>query len=151
MRSLRGRLRNFAALPAVERGLALRAIGWLLLTRAALVVVPFARLRRWVEARGAAARVAAPDWPMLVRRAVLRAARTIPGSTCLARSLVAERLLRAGGHQARLTIGVARGALARAELGLEAHAWVESGGVLVAGDDADVERYADLVRFGSAG
>jgi hypothetical protein len=142
------RLLSFAALPAPERGLALRAIGWLALARAALVLVSFARLRRWIESRDPPPRPAAqPDWPLFVRRAVLRAARTLPGSTCLARSLVAERLLRAGGHAARLTIGVAPGPVSGAERALDAHAWVESGGVLVAGD-AELERYTQLATFG---
>jgi hypothetical protein len=142
------RLRSFAALSALERGLALRAIGWLALTRAALVLVSFGRLRRWVERGDLPRRPSAPaDWPRSVRRAVSRAARTLPGSTCLAQSLVAERLLRAGGHAARLTLGVARGPVSGAERGLDAHAWVESGGVLVAGD-AELERYTQLATFG---
>jgi hypothetical protein len=142
------RLRSFAALPAPERGLALRAIGWLALARAALVVVSFARLRRWIESRDAPPRAATQaDWPQFVRRAVTRAARTLPGSTCLARALVAEWLLRVGGHPARLTIGVVRGQVSGAERALDAHAWVESGGVLVAGD-ADLERYTHLATFG---
>jgi hypothetical protein len=141
------RLRSFAALSALERGLALRAIGWLALARAALIVMSFAQLRRWVETHDSPSRAAAPDWPHFVRRAVSRAARTLPGSTCLARSLVAERLLHAGGHEARLTIGVARGPVSGAERALDAHAWVESGGVLVSGD-AELERYTHLATFG---
>ena len=141
------RLRSFAALCTLERRLALRAIGWLALARAALILMSFARLRRWAETRDPPPRAAETDWPHHVRRALSRAARTLPGSTCLARSLVAERLLRAGGHAARLTIGVARGPLSGAERTLDAHAWVESGGVLVAGD-AELERYTHLATFG---
>jgi len=152
LKSFRARLRSFGALPAVERRLALRAIGWLVAARAALAVMPFARLQRWVESGATSRRAGSPgavsaEWPHLVRRAVLRAARTMPGSTCLALSLVAERLLRVGGHPARLTLGVVHGPLAGPERALEAHAWVESGGIVVAGD-AGLDRFAPLATFG---
>lgn len=65
----------------------------------------------------------------------------MPGATCLARALAAEWLLRRGGHDARLTIGVASGRNAS----LDAHAWVESGGIVVAGDD--IRRYQRLATF----
>lgn len=170
MRLFLSRLRSFAALPAAERRLALSATGWLLAARVAFALLPFAVIRRWVDS-GAGSSGATPpratplrttpppvgppsaastaEWPHLVRRAVLRAARTMPGSTCLARALVAQRLLRAGGHPAQLTLGVAHGPLAGAERALEAHAWVESGGIFVAGD-AELERYASLASFGGS-
>lgn len=84
-----------------------------------------------------------------------RAGRTLPGSSCLARSLAAARLLRAGGHEATLTIGVARGqgiagdhatGSATGDRILDAHAWASSDGLLVAGD-AELERYLPLARF----
>jgi hypothetical protein len=73
-----------------------------------------------------------------------RAARTFPGASCLVRALVAERMLVSGGHATRLTIGVALAG--NAGVALDAHAWVESGGHIVVGDEA-LERYASLHRF----
>lgn len=107
----------------------------------AVQTVPLGRLRAFIERRRVTAR-RGDDWPRAVRRAMNRAARTIPGSTCLARALAAEWLLRGGGHDALLTIGVARGQGAS----LDAHAWVESGGVVVAGDD-QLGRYQPLATF----
>lgn len=147
------RLRNFAALPAREQRLALTAIAWLALTRVALRVVSFNRVHALVAGpdvaptRTTAAR--GDDGPRAVRRALLRASRSLPGCTCLAQSLVAERLLRRGGHAARLSIGVADTALpGDARVTLDAHAWVESGGVLVTGDDPH-GRYRVLATFGA--
>jgi hypothetical protein len=139
-------LRSFSRLAAGERRLAVRAIAWLAVARVGLHLLPFHRLRALTEGR--AAGDARAEWPRAVRRAVLRASRALPGSSCLAQSLVAERLLRRGGHRARLSIGVAGppgGSASR--IALDAHAWVESGGVLVTGADPR-ERYHLLATFG---
>lgn len=142
------RLRSFSRLPSGERRLALRAIALLAATRIALRLLPFDRVHGLTA--GARARAAAgADWPRAVRRAVLRASRSLPGTRCLAQSLVAERLLIEGGHEPRLTIGVATTAGPdRERVTLDAHAWVESGGVLVTGDDPH-ERYRVLATFGA--
>ena len=60
------------------------------------------------------------------------------------RALVAEWLLRAGGHACRLSLGVAR---AGAD-SVAAHAWVESGAWFVTGD-APAGRYQPLVAYTS--
>ena len=148
------RIATFFRLPSSERRLALRALGWLVVVRVALRVTSFTTIRRYVESQTGSSAASDTDWPRAVRRAGQRAARTFPGSSCLARSLVGELLLRRGGHPATLRIGVAALQLSetvgttRAEL--DAHAWVESGGLLVAGD-ADLSRYTELARFGSDG
>lgn len=134
------RLRSFTRLPRVERDLALRAIGWLVVVRAGLALVSFTRVRALTRRGVRPEPTARAEWPMFVRRAVKRASRSLPGTTCLAQALVAERLLRAGGCDARLSIGVASaimsgGAAPTSRRSLDAHAWVESGGVLVTGDD----------------
>jgi hypothetical protein len=141
------RLRNFSRLSAAEKTLALRAIFWLVLTRAGLRLLPFDRLHTMVAGRPRAGTETDDAWPRAVRRAVLRASRSLPGSSCLAQSLVAERLLRFGGSRARLSIGVAHAGDAP-RVTLDAHAWVESGGVLVTGDDPH-DRYRVLATFGS--
>jgi hypothetical protein len=151
------RLRNFSRLPGPEKTLAVRAIVWLGFTRAGLRVLSFNRLHALMAGSSPVGARAGAEWPRAVRRAVLRASRSLPGSSCLAQSLVAERLLRSGGSRARLSIGVAPvdavnidapDATPAPRVALDAHAWVESGGVLVTGDDPR-ERYRILATFGA--
>jgi hypothetical protein len=140
------RLGTLSSLPSSERALALRALGVLLLVRAGLALLGFRRLRARVD-RWAAGRPgrADNDAARAVRRAVDRAARTVPGSTCLPQALAAELLLRRAGCEARVSIGVAPDGAP-----LDAHAWVESAGLLVTGDAADLGRYRTLLVFGEA-
>ena len=139
------RLRSFAGLPAPERWFVLRALGTLALVRVALRLLPFGTLRTLVD-RLAKAPIAAPDASVAraVRRAVDRAARTIPGSVCLAQALTAELLVRRAGQGARVSIGVAPNGKP-----LDAHAWVESAGIVVAGEIEDLGRYRTLAVFGT--
>lgn len=141
------RLRSFGALTSGDRALALRAILWLGVMRMALPRVSLERLRAWIDER--ASRRAEPPSVSAreIRRAMSRAERTLPGATCLARSLAAELLLRSAGHATRLSIGVANAT--ERELPLDAHAWIESDGVVVAGDAAELGRYTVLVTFSS--
>lgn len=139
------RLATLAALPRSERTLAVRAVCVLVGVRVALAVLSFARVRILVERltqRPSA--VADEGAARAVRRAVDRAARTVPGSVCLSQALTAEFLLRRAGCEVRVSIGVAPdgGPLA-------AHAWVESAGVLVTGDAHDLSRYRPLLVYGT--
>ncbi len=125
--------------------LTVRAIVWLVVMRLALPVVPFRWLRAWIDGKARAAVPHPDNAPLAVRRAMQRATRSV-GGTCLAQAMAAERLLRAGGHETTLTIGVARGEAGA--LPLDAHAWVASGGVIVAGD-GELARYTRLVTYES--
>lgn len=139
------RLATLVALPPSERTLAVRAVCVLVGVRTVLAVLSFARVRalanRLMERSSA---VADERAARAVRRAVDRAARTVPGSACLSQALTAEFLLRRAGCEARVSIGVAPdgGPLA-------AHAWVESAGVLVTGDAQDLSRYRPLLVYGT--
>ncbi len=113
--------------------------------RAGLSVLPFRRLRAFVERAGDANGAEDEHYARAVRRAVGRAARTIPGSACLAQALTAEVLLRRAGRTVRASIGVSCEGRP-----LEAHAWVESAGVLVTGDAEDLGKYQTLLVFGGA-
>lgn len=139
------RLRSFLRLPASERLFAIRALFALALVRLALWLLPFRKVRALVD-RLSRVPLAASDasCARAVRRAVDRAARTIPGSACLAQSVTAEFLLRRAGQIARVSIGVALDGKP-----LEAHAWVESAGVLVTGDSADLGKYRTLTVLGN--
>lgn len=72
-------------------------------------------------------------------RAVSRAARWVPGATCLVRAAALARWLRAHGAPAVLRIGVRREAQA-----LRAHAWVELDGVALDEDAASLRGFALL-------
>jgi hypothetical protein len=139
------RLRSFTSFPPREQWFALRALGALALVRLALWLLPFRGVRVLVDRR-AMSPLAPPDPAVAraVRRAVDRAARTIPGSGCLAQALTAELLLRRGGQAVRVSIGVAPNGTP-----LDAHAWVESAGVLVTGEREDLATYQTLAVFGT--
>jgi len=139
------RLRSFASLSSGDRALALRAILWLGVMRVVLSRLPFKRVRRFIDHRRT--EVDGQATAREIRRAMSRAERTLPGATCLARSLAAEVLLRASGLDSRLSIGVADAGTA--EVPLDAHAWIESEGLVVAGDNEDIERYTVLLTFRS--
>lgn len=107
-------------------------------------LLPFPRLRQLVDWLGRARPGAADEGvARAVRRAVDRAARSMPGSACLDQALTAELLLRRAGQPVRVSIGVAPDGRP-----LDAHAWVESGGFLVTGDTEDLHTYRTLVVFG---
>lgn len=140
------RLQTLALLPSSERRLALRALMVLLGVRLALAALSWRRVRALID-RMATARPARTDEALAraVRRAVDRAARTVPGSACLAQALTAEVLLRRAGCAVRVSIGVAPDGAP-----LDAHAWAESAGILVTGDAGDLARYRTLLRFETA-
>jgi hypothetical protein len=126
------RIRRLAARPPAERALLLRALALLAVTRLALWLRPFAAVRNGLTRYGRPARADSPGIQSVVW-AVDAGSRVIPGSTCLSRALVAQALLRRGGHESTLRLGVASSAAA----GFEAHAWLEdASGVLIGGQEA---------------
>ena len=137
------RLRSLAGMPRGERALALEALWTLALVRAGLRLLSFRRLRARIERAGGAQGAADELQARAVRRAVDRAARTVPGSACLAQALTAEVMLRRAGCAVRTSIGVSHGGRP-----LDAHAWVQSAGVLVTGDAEDLGKYTTLLVFG---
>lgn len=74
-------------------------------------------------------------------RAVEVASRRVPGAdTCLVRALAAQVLLARAGYPTELHIGAIRGPTGA----LAAHAWLESRGQVVIGDDANLPAYTRL-------
>lgn len=130
------RLRRRLALSGGDWRLLLRAFSLTVAIRAALKLVPFRMLRRFVHAKRRPPRPGAPSVDRIAW-AVLASARRVPDATCLTQALVAETLLHRAGHEAVFHLGVARPATGD---GLEAHAWVESGGAIVVGD-GELERF----------
>ncbi|MBK8482337.1 MAG: lasso peptide biosynthesis B2 protein [Proteobacteria bacterium] len=106
------------------------------------VVLRFGRAAAGRRAGPLASASVGGDRVAAIVRAVDRAARALPGaSSCLARALVAQRLLRRAGVAAELRIGVARDG---SRAGLAAHAWVVDGERVLVGDQAQPERYEPL-------
>jgi len=144
------RLTRFLRLPGTERWLALEALAWLALARAAVLTLPF----RWV-----AGRIGRPlpgpismSEPMLqlpppearaVAQAILRVKRHTPWhSNCLAQALAGYCMLRRRGIPGTLCFGMAKNAQGE----LEAHAWLRSGGMVLTGGGR-LNRYTLVAAF----
>lgn len=103
-----------------------------------LRLLGFARMKSWVERQPVAAAGEAALACAAAARMVDVAARHLPiASTCLSRSLLLAWMLRRRGHPAELRIGVRV-----AGDSLQAHAWVECGGVPVNETRENAARYA---------
>ena len=135
------RVRQFADLTPLERGLLLRAAVLVAGVRLALWTMPF----RWVRLVLGVRRAVSPSLEAIrVRRlawAVQAAARRIPGASCLTQALALQYLLARAGHTAEVHIGVAK----HCARGFEAHAWLEYRGEILAGDNGELERYAPIL------
>jgi hypothetical protein len=137
-------IRRFGQLPSRDRGLLLRVALLQSLTTPPLVrrlSVP--RVRRLLGRL--AGRELVGVAPERVVWAVDAVSRHHPGhGTCLTRALVLEAVLRRGGTDAQLRLGVARG-----EDGCVAgHAWVEADGRVV-GEADPLRRYVPLPDLGA--
>lgn len=140
--------RRFFTLERGDRWLVVEAIVLIGLVQAGLRVLPFATLLRLLAAakrvrRRARTRHSPIAW------AVDRAARLVPGRTCLTDALAADVMLCRRGYPSFLRIGVKprRGGAGP----LEAHAWVESDGSIVAGELETLDEYWRLpTRGGTA-
>ena len=139
--SIRRRLRRFAQVGNRRRALLAEAVAWLLLTRLALLLVPFPRLARRLgtfvppsDARAAAARRSgAPSATTLAEEigwAVTRAAHHVPfNAVCLPQAMTARIMLKRRGVGSVLHFGAAKGD----QKPLDAHAWLDAAGVEVTG------------------
>ena len=133
------RIVAFFALSAGDRALLIEAVAAVVLFRLALFFVGVDRLRAW------SGRLVARSAPVdRVAWAVGAASRWVPGATCLASALAAQRLMSVRGCASELHIGVAR-----QERQIAAHAWLESGGRIVIGEPGD-EAYKVLTSWRSA-
>ena len=127
MRSILNLARSATRLPRSDLRAAGVAVGWVALMALALRVMPYARVRALVRRLPPAAR---PDVSAeRCARALGRAARVVPRAGCLTRALAAECMLTRAGLPSVLTIGVRMDERRR----LQAHAWIESDGIAVAG------------------
>jgi len=130
-------LLKFLRLAPHRRRLLWRALGWVVLLRLLLPVLPFSTLCRWLSrGRGSADRsIELAD----ARWAVMAAARRIPGARCLARSLALHALLRRSALHTELRIGIAK----HPDGSVAAHAWITCDGLPVLPDE-DLSAYTLL-------
>ena|SRR5690348_15213280 len=134
------RLKRFLRLSKPERAILLQAAFSIVCVRFLLCVFPLGRVQRFAcRSTWRSERTCTADH---IVWAIHAAARIVPGSTCLIRSLAAHALLNRFGYKPVLTIGVAKNNWGR----LEAHAWVSCEGQLLIGGPC-VERYHPLVNF----
>jgi hypothetical protein len=130
-------LRRWMNLPGAEKRLFVAALGWVVVFRVTLWMLPLRfvmRLSRRVSLPRSAS--ATEDVIPLVHRAVRRAARFMPRATCLTRSLSVHAMLGRRGIATQLRIGVAKDEAGR----LLAHAWLERDGVKLVASES-VEHY----------
>jgi hypothetical protein len=78
-----------------------------------------------------------------VASSVRRASRYVPAATCLTQALATQSLLAQRGQVSILRIGVTKGP----EGELKAHAWVESNGRIIIGQQKDLRSYTVLHRL----
>jgi hypothetical protein len=141
-------LTKFLALPAEDRRALAVSLALICMVRLSLWIVPF----RWL--RAAVRRVAPPPdgkpdpTPGEAERtaqAIERAAKSVPGATCLTQALAAEILLRRAGHPAAIHVGVAKTPSGE----LAAHAWIEAYGRVLLGDH-DLDHFTPLHPVGGS-
>lgn len=127
---------RFSRLRADERHAVVVASALLVVVRVSLAVCRFSRVRRlvtWLGRRqwGVVERADVVAW------AVSTAGDRLPGEfTCLPRALVGYAMLRAGGHDPTLHVGVSK-----RDADVEAHSWVSVDGAVVVGDLPTLDRF----------
>ena len=143
LRSSKRRLHRLLRLSWAERLLLIEASFWLGLARLAILALPF----RWIAPRlgrhvAGAAPAGAPGQADRLRRiawAVTAASRHTPWkSACLAQAIAAKVMLRLRGLPSTLYLGVAKDG----DGGLDAHAWLRSGDLILTGERGR-ERFPD--------
>jgi hypothetical protein len=130
-------IRRWMDLPRAEKRLFLAALGWVVLFRASLWMLPL-RFVMGLSRRVSRPRSMSPTEDMipLIHQAVRRASRFMPRATCLTRSLSVHAMLGRRGIDTQLRIGVVKDGADR----LLAHAWLERDGVKLVPSET-VEHY----------
>jgi len=131
-----------------DRGLVAEAALLLCAARLTLWLVPFRRYRTWlsVDRRRRRGRTVSPMLVSRVGRAVRIAARNLPfEAVCLPRAMAAKLMLARRGCPSSLVIGSGSDDGGAMTL----HAWLDSGGTIVVGDNGR-SSVTPVVRFGSS-
>jgi hypothetical protein len=120
--------------------LLLRAAIMLAAVSVALRLVSFSRLKRICCVCTSTAIRDGSDYVPRVCHAVNAAAGVVPGSTCLARALAAQRILGSAGIATELRIGVVKAG----ESVLHAHSWLENEDRVIIGESSELRTYSRL-------
>jgi len=120
------RLKKFLSLERYDQRILLEALALLIWARLLLWIVPFPALHRRLSHRRVR-KIAPPKDPQYYMNSIERAARYVPGASCLTQSLAARWLLAHSGHDATLRFGARRNSAGK----FEAHAWIESNGQII--------------------
>lgn len=134
---------KLVTLPISEKKLLLQALGWVILFRTVLWLLPFRTIRSYVarSVKEKQLQGPVPNYsPERIAWAVTHTSRFIPMATCLTQALSTQMLLSANGHPSDLRIGVARGQQGE----FMAHAWIESNGRVVIGGSTNLLRFTPL-------
>jgi len=143
--------RRFVRMPGWRRGLVVRSVFWLAWARFALVFMPFNRLAAWFGTATPpngddGARQPVLDEAQFVRHvgwAVTRAARYVPfRAVCLPQAIAAFAILKSHGIVSIMRFGVRK----RPGERLEAHAWLDAGGIEVTGYPV-ADGFVEVARF----
>jgi hypothetical protein len=139
---------RFAAWSGGEKRLALRALAALACFRLSLWLVPLPSIKRYLETvvpRSARRETRQSSVsPAQISRAVARASRVVPKSTCLVQALAVQWLLRRANYTSHLYIGVIKQQGGQ----FMAHAWVECEDAVVVGG-GDLGQYTPILRWES--
>jgi hypothetical protein len=120
-------LSSFMRLSLAERWLLIKALFLVGSLTLGLHILPFPVLRR-LTSRAPASEI---DSSFSIKRLIWSvdvASQFVPGAKCLARAMAAQVLLAEYGRGAQLRIGVSK-----SESQLQAHAWLEDGGIVLIG------------------
>ncbi|MEO1124401.1 MAG: lasso peptide biosynthesis B2 protein [Cyanobacteria bacterium J06639_16] len=137
-------LYRFFRLSSGDRQLLIKTFILLSLIRLGLWLLPFQRLRQFLDLIRQGNRQASqiqPTDPDKIITAVNISSRYMPGGEkCLARALTTQTLMFWHGYSPQLHLGVTKGEQGE----FEAHAWVEHQGQVVIGYLADLSRFTPL-------
>ena len=154
LRLIRRLLRRFGQVGHRHRLLVSEAVVWLLLSRLALIFIPFPRLARRLgtfvpptDARALQARArTSQDHARLAEEigwAVTRSARYVPfKAVCLPQAMAARVMLKRRGVASVMHFGAARGE----DKPIDAHAWLDAAGVDVTGYPV-ADKFAEIACF----
>jgi hypothetical protein len=134
------RLERFFRLPWQEKMLLLESIIFVSVATLAVAVLPFSVLQRWTSRKENRAKTGTV-LESQISWALGAAGRAVPASTCLAQALAAQAIMRRCGYHPVIRVGVRKGEAGN----FGAHAWVESGGTIVAGGSENLEKYDEIL------
>ena len=140
-------VRKFILLSWPDRCLLLEVLIHLCFVRLILTFIPFKRLapslRKTISVPELKNNQSTETWVRKVRWAVRVASQRLPWNpSCLVKSIAAKRILQHKDIPSTLHLGVAK----NDQNLLEAHAWLQSGTIIVTGE-YQLQRYSQLLTF----